>query len=90
MTQDTAVQLVVKALETTLELSAPFLLASLIVGLLISIFQAITSLQEATLSFIPKILVTGAVIALAGPWMLDQIVGYTRDLFLTIPSVLGP
>lgn len=88
MTQDTAVQLVVRALETTLELALPFLLAGLIVGLLVSVFQAITSLQEATLSFIPKILVTGAVIALAGPWMLDQMVGYTRDLFLSIPTLV--
>ena len=53
-----------------LKVSAPFLVAGLVVGLLVSIFQAATQIQEPTLSFIPKILVTGAVIAIGGPWML--------------------
>ena len=62
----------------------------LIVGLLVSIFQAVTSIQEQSLAFIPKILVTGAVIALAGPWMIDQMVGYTHDLYSSIPTMVGP
>ena len=68
----------------------PFLLAALVVGLLVSVFQAVTQIQEMTLSFIPKILVTGAVIAIGGPWMLDLLVGYTRDLLVGIPSIVGP
>ena len=90
MNQDTITHLSVQAMEVTLKVSAPFLVAGLVVGLLVSIFQAATSIQEQTLSFIPKILVTGAVIALAGPWMLDQLVTYARELFLSIPTMVGP
>ena len=64
---------------STLKVSAPFLLAGLAVGLVVSIFQAATSIQEQTLSFIPKIVVTGVVIAIGGPWMLDQMVAYTQS-----------
>ena len=90
MTQDTAVHLAVQALSTTLEVSMPFLLAGLIVGVVISVFQAVTQIQEMTLTFIPKILVTAAVIAIAGPWMLDRMVSYTVALFTAIPTLAGP
>jgi flagellar biosynthetic protein FliQ len=90
VTQDSITHIAVQALTVTLKISMPFLLAGLVVGLVISVFQAVTQIQEATLSFIPKILVTGAVLALAGPWMLDQIVSYTRELLLGIPSWVGP
>jgi flagellar biosynthetic protein FliQ len=89
--QDTATHIAVQALTLTMKVSMPFLLAGLVVGVAISIFQAVTQIQEQTLSFIPKILVTAAVVALAGPWMLDQMVGYTHDLFTSIPSyAAGP
>jgi len=88
--QDTAVHLAMGALTTTLEVAMPFLLAGLIVGVAISVFQAITQIQEMTLTFIPKILVTALVVALAGPWMLDRMVGYTHDLFVSIPTLAGP
>ncbi|HZQ82114.1 MAG TPA: flagellar biosynthesis protein FliQ [Gaiellaceae bacterium] len=90
MTQDTVTQLAVQAMEVALKVAGPFLLAGLVVGLLVSIFQAATSIQEVTLSFIPKIVVTGAVIAIAGPWMIGQLVAYTQDLYLSIPSLVGP
>jgi flagellar biosynthetic protein FliQ len=90
MNQDTVTQLALHAMTVTVEVSAPFLVAGLIVGLIVSIFQAATSIQEVTLSFIPKILVTGAVIIVAGPWMLGQLVAYTQNLFLSIPSLVGP
>ncbi len=90
MNQDTVTQLAIHAMTVTVEVSAPFLLAGLVVGLVVSIFQAATSIQEVTLSFIPKILVTGAVIVVAGPWMLSQLVGYTQNLFASIPSLVGP
>jgi flagellar biosynthetic protein FliQ len=77
-------------MSVTMKISAPFLVAGLAVGLLVSIFQAATQINEATLSFIPRIVVTGAVVVLAGPWMLDQMVGYTQALFLSIPSLVGP
>jgi flagellar biosynthetic protein FliQ len=89
MNQDTVTQLALQAMKVTLEVAAPFLIAGLVVGLLVSIFQAATSIQEITLSFIPKILVTGAVVAIAGPWMLNQLVSYTQALFLSIPSLVA-
>ena len=90
MNTDTVTHLAVEALMVAAKISAPFLLAGLAVGLLISILQAATQIQEVTLSFIPKIIVTGAVIALGGPWMLDQMVGYTRELLISIPTLVGP
>ena len=90
MNQDVVTHLSVQAMTMALKVSAPFLLAGLAVGLVISIFQAATNIQEQTLSFIPKILVTGVVIAIGGPWMLDQIVGYTTNLFESIPTLVGP
>jgi flagellar biosynthesis protein FliQ len=87
--QDVVTHIVTQAMSVTLKVSAPFLLAGLVVGLVISIFQAVTSIQEQTLAFIPKILVTGAVLALAGPWMLDQLLSYTRDLYSQIPVLVG-
>jgi flagellar biosynthetic protein FliQ len=88
--QDIVTHLVTQAMTVTLKVSAPFLLSGLVVGLVISIFQAVTSIQEQTLSFIPKILVTGAVMALGGPWMLDQMLTYTRELYSSIPTLVGP
>jgi flagellar biosynthesis protein FliQ len=90
MNQDTVTQLAIHAMTVTVEVSGPFLIAGLVVGLLVSIFQAATSIQEVTLSFIPKILVTGAVVVVAGPWMLGQLIGYTQALFISIPSLVGP
>lgn len=89
MNQDTVTSLAVQAMMLTLKVSAPFLLAGLAVGLLVSVFQAATQIQEQTLTFIPKIIVTGLVVAVAGPWMLEQIVTYTRDLFTSIPMLVG-
>ena len=83
-------QVATGAMMIALKVSLPFLLGGLVVGLLVSIFQAVTQIQEMTLSFIPKILVTGAVMIFAGPWMLDQLAAYTRSLFLSIPSLAGP
>ena len=90
MNQDSVTHIAVQALAITLKISMPFLLTGLIVGLVISVFQAVTQIQDATLSFIPKILVTGAVLALAGPWMLSRLLSFTTELFRSIPSVVGP
>lgn len=90
MNQDTVTHLSMQAMMLTLKVSAPFLLAGLAVGLVISIFQAATQIQEQTLSFIPKIVVTGVVVTIGGPWMLDQLLAYTRALFASIPTLVGP
>jgi flagellar biosynthetic protein FliQ len=73
-----------------LKVSGPFLVAGLVVGLLVSIFQAATQIQEVTLTFVPKMLAVAAVVVIAGPWMLDQLVLYTAELYRTIPTLAGP
>ena len=90
MTTDTVLSLAMDALTVTLKVSMPLLAAGLIVGVLISVFQAVTQIQEQTLSFIPKILVVGAVVALGGPWMLNTLMLYTENLLLGIPQLVGP
>ena len=77
------------ALEMTLMVSAPLLLSALVVGLIVSVFQAATQINEMTLSFIPKLLGMAATLVIAGPWMLKVIVGYTRELFESIPGLIG-
>ena len=77
------------ALEMTLMLAAPLLLTALAVGLLVGIFQAATQINEMTLSFIPKLLAMAAVLALTGPWMIRELVEYTRGLIESIPAMIG-
>jgi flagellar biosynthetic protein FliQ len=89
MGQDTVISLATQAMTLAVKIAGPILLAGLIIGLLVSIFQAVTSIQEQSLSFIPKIVGVAALIVLLGPWMLDQLVSYTQNLFLSIPSMLG-
>jgi flagellar biosynthetic protein FliQ len=72
-----------------LMISAPILLAVLIVGLVISVFQAATQINEQTLSFVPKVLAAVAVLAIAGPWMITMLVDYIRQTLTSIPSMLG-
>ena len=89
MTEDTVIQLVVGAVELALKVGLPLLLIGLAVGLVISVFQAITRIQEQTLTFIPKILATVAVLVVGGPWMLDQLLAYTAELWGSIPELIG-
>lgn len=78
-----------KAMWVTLKIGLPVLAVSLVVGLLVSIFQAVTQLQEPTLTFIPKILAVVVVIVVAGPWMMNTLLSFTVDLWSGIPAV-GP
>ena len=89
MTTDTVVQLMSGSMELALKVALPLLLVGLAVGLVISVFQAITQIQEQTLTFIPKILATVAVLVIGGPWMLDQLLSYTEQLWLSIPDLIG-
>lgn len=89
MTPQTALSFVQHALEVGLMLSAPLLLAALITGLVISIMQAATQINEMTLSFIPKLLALFAALVVAGPWMLSLIVDYMREVFTNIPAMIG-
>ncbi|WP_422732637.1 flagellar biosynthesis protein FliQ [Microbulbifer magnicolonia] len=70
-------------------MGAPMLVTALLVGLLVSLFQAATQINEMTLSFIPKILAVFAVLVIAGPWLLALITDYTRALFLNIPFLVS-
>ena len=88
MNQDQVVKLSMDALMLALKVGLPLLLAGLVVGLIISVFQAVTQIQEMTLSFIPKLLAVAVVLIVAGPWMLDQLVGYTADLYHSIPGLV--
>ncbi|MDE2147902.1 MAG: flagellar biosynthesis protein FliQ [Burkholderiales bacterium] len=78
-----------QALTLMLTVSAPVLLAALVVGLVVSIFQAATQINEATLSFVPKVLAAVAVLAIAGPWMVTTLVDYIRQMLIAIPSAVG-
>ena len=89
MNEDTVIQLVVGAVELALKVGLPLLLIGLAVGLVVSVFQAVTQIQEQTLTFIPKILATVAVLVIGGPWMLDQLLQYTTELWLSIPDLIG-
>lgn len=78
-----------KAMEVTLMVSAPMLLVALATGLLVSIFQAATQINEMTLSFIPKLVALFGTLVLAGPWMLSVMVDYMRQVLEGIPGMVG-
>ena len=84
-----AFQLGQQGLYMLLLVSAPVLLSVLVVGLVISVFQAATQINEATLSFVPKVLAAVAVLAIAGPWMLTMLVEYIQRTLLAIPTIVG-
>jgi flagellar biosynthetic protein FliQ len=88
---DTAfvLKLLNETLVMILLLSAPALVASLVIGLLISIFQATTQIQEQTLTFVPKIVVTFLALAITGPWLISQLVVFTQRVYGLIPRVGG-
>ena len=88
MNTDTAISLASKGLTITLTIALPLLVVGLVVGVLISIVQAVTQIQEQTLSFVPKLLAIAAVLIIGGPWMVDVLTQYTRDLWSSIPSVV--
>ena len=89
MNQDTVINLATQAMTLALEIAGPILLVGLIVGLLVSIFQAVTSIQEQSLSFIPKIVAVAVLIVVLGPWMLNQLITYAQNLYSSIPSLIG-
>ena len=75
------------ALTITLQLSAPILVFSLVSGLIISVFQAVTQINEMTLSFVPKIIAVAVAAVIFGPWMLNSLVTYMTNLFVNLPSL---
>jgi flagellar biosynthetic protein FliQ len=77
------------AMQVTLMIAVPMLLVALIIGLVVSIFQAATQINEMTLSFIPKLIGVFLVLDLAGPWMLAVLTDYMRDMFTSIPGMVS-
>ncbi|MDI1244809.1 MAG: flagellar biosynthesis protein FliQ [Rhodoferax sp.] len=89
MTPETVMTLGYQAMRLTILLAAPLLLVALITGLVISLFQAATQINEMTLSFIPKLLAVFATLVIAGPWMLETVLDYMRTLFQSIPQLVS-
>jgi flagellar biosynthetic protein FliQ len=89
MDDTTVLNLASQALLLIAELAGPVLIVSLVIGLIVALFQAVTSIQEFTLTFLPKVVAIGLVLLLLGHWMLGDLVGYTERLYDSIPKVLS-
>ena len=89
MTPESVILIGQEAIKVTALMSAPILGSALIVGLLVGMFQAATQIQEATLSFIPKLAIMAFALLTAGAWMLDLVVNFTRRLIENIPALIG-
>ena len=89
MTSQTVLSLTQQALWITMLVSAPLLVAALVVGLVVAVLQAATQINEMTLSLIPKLVAMFAALVVAGPWMLTTLVEFTQRLFGSIPQVVG-
>ena len=83
-----AMDLARHAMLISLQLSLPILLLSLTIGVIVSLFQAVTQIQEQTLTFVPKIMALTLALTVLGPWMLHTIVGFTAELFAGLPTVI--
>lgn len=88
MTPDVSLRLFAQLMWKAAAVSAPLLLTVLVVGLAVSIFQVVTQIQEMSLTFIPKLLASIAVLVLAGPWMLGQLLSYSSALIRSIPRLV--
>jgi flagellar biosynthesis protein FliQ len=89
MNEDFVLDLANKALKVTILLGAPMLISAMVVGIAVSIFQAVTQINEQTLSFIPKLLVIGAALVLFRPWMIETMATFPRELIINIPNIVA-
>jgi flagellar biosynthetic protein FliQ len=89
MTPEAVLQFGRMAMEILIAVAAPALLTALVVGLAVSLFQAVTQINEATLSFLPKLLAVLASLAIAGPWMISVLVDWIRQVITSIPAAVG-
>ena len=89
MTPESVMSLSRHAMEVTVMLAAPLLLVALVIGLVVSIFQAATQINETTLSFIPKLIGIFVALVVAGPWMLSIMLDYMREVFSSIPGMIS-
>ncbi len=89
MSEANVIEIGRQALEVSLLVAAPLLAASLLIGILVSLVQVATSIQDVTLTFVPKILVVTLLMLVVGPWMIRTLVDFTHRLFISIPGVVG-
>lgn len=89
MTDTTVIEIALQTMLVALKLSAPILLTALVIGFTISLFQAMTQIQEFTLAFVPKLIGVGIALLISGNWMLHTLVNFTLDLFESLPAMLG-
>lgn len=89
MGNEAVIEITNQAMKVALMLSAPMLLGALFIGILVSLFQAVTQINEQTLSFIPKILIIVAAMVFFSPWMLETLTEFTRETFLRIPEMVN-
>jgi len=89
MTPESVMMMGTEAMKVAISVDAPLLLVALVTGLVISILQAATQINELTLSFIPKIIAVFVTIIVAGPWMLNLLLDYMRNLFTNLPYIIG-
>ena len=89
MNEDVVINLVMEAMALAFKVAMPLLLVGLVLGLVVSVLQAVTQIQEQTLSFIPKIIAIAAVLVILGPWMLGETLTYTEELWKSIPTIVG-
>lgn len=89
MTPDFVIEMLTKALQLSLLVASPMLLFGLVIGLIISIFQSVTQIQEMTLTYIPKIIGVILAVMLFAPWMMDKMMSYTIMLFSNLPGYIG-
>lgn len=89
MGNDFVIEIANQAIKVTMMLAAPMLLGALVIGILVSIFQAVTQINEQTLSFIPKIVIIVGVLVFLSPWMMETMTSFTKDLIISIPRVVA-
>jgi flagellar biosynthetic protein FliQ len=89
MTDTQVIEVALKAMAVGAKLAAPILLTALVVGFAISLFQSVTQIQEATLSFVPKAVAIGIALLLSGNWMLHELITFTHELYAMIPDLIG-
>ena len=89
MTDSSIIDIATQTMIVALKLSAPILVTALVLGFAISLFQAMTQIQEFTLAFVPKVIGIGIALIVSGNWMLHTLIDFTIDLFARIPSLLG-
>lgn len=89
MSQADVMQVITSAMWVAVRIAAPILLTSIVVGVLVGLLQSVTQIQEPTLAFVPKFAAIGLVIIISGPWMLQEMVTFTRVLILSLPELIG-